>query len=66
VRVEGVGLAVVPSVEQAHSGGQLGRHVEHLLTGLDQPLRQRATGAIGALDAHTRFGHARTYLRIAA
>lgn len=50
VCIECVGLAVVAGVDQPIPGWQLGRHVEHLLTGRDQPLRQRTDGAVGALD----------------
>ncbi len=41
---EGVALAVVAGV------GTLGWHVDHLLAVGQQPLRQRATGAVAALD----------------
>jgi len=50
VSVVGVGLAVVPGVEQPHPRGQLGRHVDDDLAGLEQPLSQGTTGTVGALD----------------
>ena len=56
MRVQRVGLAVVAGVEQPHPGSELGRHVHHVLAGLQQPLRQRTTGTVAALDAHTRSG----------
>jgi len=46
----GVGLAVVPGIEQPHPSGQLRRHVHDHLTGLEQPLSQRPAGAVSALD----------------
>jgi hypothetical protein len=45
-----VGLAVVPGIEQPGAGGELGGHVDHLLTVGQQPLRQRPAGAVAALD----------------
>jgi hypothetical protein len=66
VRVVGVGLAVVPRVEQAHPGGQLGRDVDDVLTGLEQPLGQGTAGTVGALDRQVRSGQALTDARIAA
>ena len=47
VGVEGIGLAVVPGVEQPHSGGELGRDVDHVFAGPEQPLYFR--GADGSL-----------------
>jgi hypothetical protein len=41
VRVMGVALAAVTGVQQPCPGGQLGRHIEHVFAGLQQPLRQR-------------------------
>ena len=62
----GVGLAVVPGVEQPHPRGQLGRDVHDDLAGLEQPLRQRTARTVGALDRPHRAGHALTYVSIAA
>jgi hypothetical protein len=42
-------LAGVPGLQQPHPGRQLGRHVQHLLTGGDQLLRQQAPQPGGAL-----------------
>ena len=50
MRVQRVGLAVVAGVEQPHPGSELGRHVHHVLAGLQQPLRQRTTRTVAALD----------------
>ena len=50
VRVVGVGLAVVPGVEEPDPGGELGGDVDDVLAGLEQPLCQRPAGAVGALD----------------
>jgi len=50
VSIQRVGLAVVAGVEQPDPGRQLGRDVNNVLAGLDQPLGQRSTGAVGALD----------------
>ena len=47
VRVVGVGLAVVAGVEEPDPGGELGRDVDDLLAGLEEPLRQRPAGAVG-------------------
>lgn len=49
VRVMGVGLAVMPSVQQPRPSRQLRRHVHNVLTVGQQPLRQRPTGAVAAL-----------------
>jgi hypothetical protein len=45
-----VGLAVVPGVEEPDPGGQLGRHVDDVFTGLEEPLRERTSRTVGALD----------------
>jgi len=50
VRVVGVGLAVVPGVEQPGSGRQLGRHVHDVFAVGQEPLRQRPAGAVAAFD----------------
>ena len=50
VRVAGVGLAVVAGVEEPDPGRELGRHIDDVLAVLEQPLRQRPAGAVGALD----------------
>jgi hypothetical protein len=50
VRIVGVGLAVVSGVEQPRPGRELGRHVHHVLAMSQQSLRQRAAGAVAALD----------------
>ena len=50
VGVEGVGLAVVAGVEEPDPGGELGRHVDDVLAGLEQPLGERTSGTVGALD----------------
>ena len=49
VCVMGVGLAVVPSVEQPRPRRQLRRHIHHVLTVGQQSLRQRSAGAVAAL-----------------
>jgi len=49
VSIARVGLAVVAGVEQPHPGSELGRHVQDALTGLQEPLGQWSTGAVGAL-----------------
>ena len=53
VRIVGVGLAVVTGVEEPHPGSELGRDVNDTLAGLQEALRQRASGAVGALDQPT-------------
>ena len=50
VGVAGVGLAVVAGVEEPDPGGELGRHVHHLLTRLQQSPGQRASSTVAALD----------------
>jgi hypothetical protein len=66
VRVVRVGLAVVAGVEQPCPGGQLCRHVDDPLTGLEQSLSQRTPDTVRASIAQTRSGHALVYLRMAA
>ena len=51
VRIARVGLAVMTGIEQAHSRGELGRHVNDLLAGFQEPLGQWSTGSVGALDS---------------
>ena len=50
VRIQRIGLAVMAGVEEPHPRGQLRRNIEDLFAGLDQALRQRTTGTVGALD----------------
>jgi hypothetical protein len=50
VRVVGVALPAVTGVQQPSPGRQLGRHVDHVLTRLQQPLRQRPADTVRALD----------------
>jgi hypothetical protein len=59
VRVVRVGLAVVAGVEHPRPGRQLRRHIHHMLTVGQQPLRQRASGTVAALDRPhpIRVGH---------
>ena len=42
-------LVGVPGLQQPHPGGQLGRHVQHLLTGGDQLLGEQMPQPGGAL-----------------
>ena len=46
-----VGLVAVVVVQQAHPGGQLRWHVEHLLAGDDELPRQQSAGPGGALNS---------------
>lgn len=55
MRVVRVGLSVVPGVEQPHPVGGLRRDVEHPLTGLKRPLRQRPSNAVRVLDRSGPF-----------
>jgi hypothetical protein len=50
VRVGLVGLAALPGVEHPDPGGLFRRHVQHPFPVPEQPLRERTTGAAGALD----------------
>jgi len=50
VRIQRVGLAVVPGVEEPDPGSELGRDVDDASAGLEQPLGQGSTGSVGALD----------------
>jgi len=49
VGVVRVVLVGVPGLQQPHPGGQLGRHIQHLLTRGDQLLGQQAPQPGGAL-----------------
>jgi hypothetical protein len=51
-----IGLGALLVVQQPHPGRQRRWHVEHLLAGCDELLRQQGAGAGGALDRpHARF-----------
>lgn len=50
VRVAGVGLAAQSGVEVPDPGGELGRHIDHVLAGFQEPLGQRLACAVGTLD----------------
>lgn len=50
VRIERVGLPVVAGVEEPDPAGELGRDIDDLLTGLEQPLGQRSSHAVSAFD----------------
>jgi hypothetical protein len=50
VRVGGVGLAALPGGEHPRAGGQLGRHVHHLFTIGQKPVRQVPADALASLD----------------
>jgi hypothetical protein len=56
VRVVRVGLAIVSGVEQPCSGRQLRGHVDYVLAIGEQPLGQRAPGAVAALDRPDPIG----------
>jgi hypothetical protein len=49
-RVVGVALAAMADRQHPHPGGQLGRHVHHVLAVADQPLGQRPADPVGTLD----------------
>jgi hypothetical protein len=48
VRVAGIGLVVVTSVDESDPRGELGGHVHEVLAGLERALREGSTGTIGA------------------
>jgi hypothetical protein len=50
VGIQRVGLAVVAGVEEPDPGRELGRHVHHVLAGLEQTLGQWSAGAVASLD----------------
>ncbi|MEJ7705938.1 MAG: hypothetical protein WKF82_00915 [Nocardioidaceae bacterium] len=56
MRVAGVGLAVVAGVEEPDPGGELGRDIDDVLAGLEQPLGERTADAVGALDGPDPLG----------
>jgi len=56
VRIERVGLTVMARVEQPDPGGEFGRDVDHVLTGLQEPLGQGPAGSVSALDRPRSFG----------
>lgn len=67
VHVMSVGLPAVPGVEHPDPGGQLRRHVNHVLPVRQAPQRSRALPApLLPSIAHVRSGQATTCLRIAA
>jgi hypothetical protein len=52
----GVGLAVVTGVEQPDPSSELRRDVDNVLAVLEESLRQRAAGAVAALDRPDPLG----------
>ena len=50
MRIQRVGLAVVPGVEQPGPRCKFRRNIDNRLPGLEQPLRQRPARATGAFD----------------
>jgi hypothetical protein len=59
VRVEGVGLAVVTGVEEPDPGGELGRDIDDVLAGLEEPLCQRGRPTpLAPSTVQTRSGQA--------
>jgi hypothetical protein len=50
VRVGGIGLAALPGSEHPRAGRQLGRHIHHLLTIGQQPVRQMPADPLASLD----------------
>jgi hypothetical protein len=65
VGVAGIGLAVVAGVEEPDPGGELGRHIDHLLAGFKEPLSQRSAGAVDSLNGPDPFRQDFTYFSIA-
>jgi hypothetical protein len=57
-RVVWVARAAMPDRQHPHPGGQLGRHVQDLFAVADQPLGQRPTQPVGALDRPAALGPA--------
>ena len=52
--IAGHGAAIAALLD---TGGECGGNVDHLLTGLEQPLRKWPSGAASVLDGRIRSGH---------
>ena len=50
VSVERVGLPVVAGVEQPDPGGELGRHIDNMFPSFEEPLGERTSNSVSALD----------------
>ena len=54
--IGGVGLAVVAGVEESDSGSQLGWDVDDPFAVFEEPLPERSSGPVAALDRPDPFG----------